>query len=80
MNLSEAFKKVTPKDVEILKKIETTLQFSSEILEDRKNICEEMDIAKRDISNFTLEQILKKDQKVGMNIIIFQNGKKGIKV
>ncbi len=62
INLSEAAKKTTPEDVEILTKIEVILETTT--LEPRDSVFNQICDAKTDISQLTFGDLLRKDLKV----------------
>eukprot|EP00095_Tigriopus_kingsejongensis_P008267 maker-scaffold240_size241964-snap-gene-1.20 protein:Tk08267 transcript:maker-scaffold240_size241964-snap-gene-1.20-mRNA-1 annotation:"hypothetical protein BRAFLDRAFT_239767" len=63
-NLSPAKKKATPLDIDILERIENILAESACSMWNRKDIYEEILKFKSDTSNFTCNQLLRKDLKI----------------
>ncbi|XP_063610739.1 exopolyphosphatase PRUNE1-like [Penaeus indicus] len=68
INLSEEAKRVTPKDVRVVKELEAVLSTPP----DRTQLFAEMTSAKGDISSLTTEELLRKDRKVvgGRQVVV----------
>ena len=70
VNLSPGAKKVTPKDVEMVEKIEAVIGGDKE---DRESIFRQISLAKSDVSAFNTLQLLQKDLKVSFLVSIWES-------